>query len=139
MKLSTKARYSTRALLDLARHQREEPIPLKDIVQRQEISLNYLGHLKTPFIVAGIVRSSRGSAGGVQLARPPRDIKLSEVIRLVKGSKFPVECVDNPKVCPRSELCATRDVWIVMERALSKVLSSITLLLANAIKPVISL
>jgi len=73
------------------------------------------------------VRSSRGPAGSVQLTKPPREIKLNEVIRLVEGSIIPVECVDNPEVYSRSELCAARDVWAEFERAVSKVLESTTL------------
>lgn len=127
MKLSTRGRYATRALLDLARHQKAGPIPLKDIARRQEISLHYLEHLVTPLIIAGIVRSSRGPAGGVRLVKPPHEIKLSEVIRLVEGSIVPVECVVNPEVCSRSELCVTREIWAELERAMSAVLESTTL------------
>jgi len=127
MKLSTKGRYTTRALLDLALHQKARPIPLKDIARRQEISLHYLEHLFTPLITSGIVRSFRGPAGGVRLVKPPHRIKLSEVIRLVEGSIVPVECVLNPEVCSRSELCATREIWAELERAMSAVLESTTL------------
>ena len=127
MKLSTKGRYATRALLDLARQQTEAPTPLKDIARRQEISLSYLEHLVAPLIMAGIVRSSRGPAGGIQLVKPPHEIKLSEVIRLVEGSTAPVECIVNPEVCPRSELCVTREIWAELERAMSTVLESTTL------------
>ena len=127
MKLSTRGRYTTRAILDLARHQDGKPVPLKDIARRQEISLNYLEHLVTPLITAGVLRSSRGPAGGIRLAKPPHIIKLSEVIRLVEGSTAPVECVVNPGVCPRSELCVTRQIWAELERVTSAVLESITL------------
>jgi Rrf2 family cysteine metabolism transcriptional repressor len=127
MKLSTRGRYTTRALLDLARHQKAGPIPLKDIARRQEISLHYLEHLVTPLIIAGIIRSSRGPAGGVQLVTPPHQIKLSEVIRLVEGSIVPVECVVNPEVCSRSKVCVTREIWAELERAMSAVLESTTL------------
>jgi Rrf2 family cysteine metabolism transcriptional repressor len=127
MKLSTRGRYTTRAILDLARHQDGKPVPLKDIARRQEISLNYLEHLVTPLITAGVLRSSRGPAGGIRLAKPPHKIKLSEVIRLVEGSTAPVECAVNPRVCPRSELCVTRQIWAELERVTSAVLESITL------------
>ena len=118
MRFSTKVRYGTRALLDLARHQGEGLIPLKDIAQRQQISLHYLEHLITPLVVAGIVRSSRGYRGGVQLAKPSSEIKLSEVIRLFEGDIVPVECVDNPEVCSRSELCVARGMWAELKRAM---------------------
>ena len=102
MRLSTRGQYETRALLDLALHWGEEPVPLKDIAQRQQISIHYLEHLITPLIAAGIVRSTRGARGGVCLVRPPYEVRLSEVIQLLEGSIAPVECVNNPRICSRS-------------------------------------
>jgi len=128
MKLSTRGRYGTRALLDLALHQTEgRPIPLKEIAQRQEISPQYLEHLITPLIAARIVKSSRGPRGGVQLAKPPREIELIEVIEILEGSIVPVDCIDSLEVCPRSKLCATRDIWVELKEAIDKVLKSTTL------------
>ena len=127
MKLSTRGQYGTRALLDLALHQGEEPILLKDISQRQQISLKYLEHLITPLIAGGMVRSTRGPRGGVSLAKLPEEIRLDEVIQLLEGSIAPVECVNNPQVCNRSELCATRDVWSDIKKAIDGVLESTTL------------
>jgi len=127
MKLSTRGRYATRALLDLALHRDEEPTLLKDIARRQEISLSYLEHLITPLIAGGIVRSTRGARGGVSLARSPEEIKLSEVIQLLEGSVAPVECVNNPEICSRSALCVTRDIWGELKKAIDGVLESTTL------------
>jgi Rrf2 family protein len=128
MKLSTRGQYATRALLDLALHQNEEPVPLKDIAQRQQISLRYLEHLITPLIAAGILLSTRGPKGGVSLAKHPEEIKLSEVIQLLEGSIAPVECVTNPGICARSEICVTRDIWTELKEAINGVLESTTLL-----------
>ena len=127
MKLSTRGRYGTRALLELALRQGEGPVLLRDIAQRQQISLPYLEHLITPLIAAGIVRSTRGARGGVLLARPPEEIRLSEVIQLLEGSIAPAECVNNPEVCMRSEFCVTRDVWGELGKAMSGVLEATTL------------
>jgi len=127
MKLSTRGRYATRALLDLAIHQEQSPIQLKDIARRQEISLQYLEHLITPLIATGIMLSTRGPKGGVSLAKPPEKIKLSEVIQLLEGSIAPVECVNNPETCARSELCVTRDIWSELKKAMDGVLESTTL------------
>ena len=130
IKLSTRGRYGTRALLDLALHQTEtegEPIPLKEIAQRQEISLQYLEHLITPLIAARIVKSSRGVRGGVQLAKPPREIELIEVIETLEGSIVMADCIDSPEVCSRSKLCAMRDIWVELKEAIDKVLKSTTL------------
>jgi len=96
MKLSTRGRYGLRALLDLALHQGEGLVPLKDIARRQEISLPYLEHLITPLIATGLVKSTRRVRGGVMLLKAPSEIKLSEVIQILKGSLAPVECVNNP-------------------------------------------
>lgn len=127
MKLSTRGRYATRALLDLALHHGEEPVLLKDIARRQQISLSYLEHLVAPLIAGGIVRSTRGAKGGVSLARSPEEIRLDEVIQLLEGSIAPVECITNPGICSRSESCVTRDVWSELKRAINGVLQSVTL------------
>ena len=127
MKLSTKGRYGVRALLDLALHQGEGLILLKDIARRQEVSLPYLEHLITPLIAAGLVKSTRGARGGVVLFKPPSEIKLSEVVELLEGSIAPVDCVNDPKVCHRSAFCVARDVWSEMKDAMSQVLDSTTM------------
>ncbi len=127
MKLSTRARYGTRALLDLALSGSREPVQLKDIARRQEISLHYLEHLVIPLVGAGIIRSTRGARGGVQLARPPAEITLLEVVQLLEGAITPVECVDNPEVCDRTGTCATRDVWCELQEIIEKFLGGITL------------
>ena len=84
MKISTRTRYGTRALLDLALHQGENLVPFKDIAQRQQVSPQYLEHLMTPLINSGIVRSVRGSKGGLLLGRSPNQISLSEVFKILK-------------------------------------------------------
>lgn len=127
MKLSTKTRYGTRALLELALHQGEGPMFLKDIARQQQISLPYLEHLIAPLIAGGIIRSTKGPKGGISLARNAEDIKLSEIIRLLEGSLAPVECVDNPKACRRSGACAAHDVWSRLKEAMDEVLESTTL------------
>lgn len=127
MRLSTKGRYGLRAVLDLALHQGEGLVLLKDIARRQEVSLPYLEHLIAPLIAAGLVKSTRGSRGGLLLLRSPSEIRLSEIIQVLEGSIAPVECVNDPKVCHRSGLCVTRDIWIEMKMAMSQILDSTTL------------
>jgi Rrf2 family transcriptional regulator, cysteine metabolism repressor len=127
LKLSTRTRYGTRALLELALHQGEGPIFLKDIARQQQISLPYLEHLVAPLIAGGIIRSTKGPKGGISLARNAEDIKLSEITRLLEGSIAPVECVINPEVCRRSGACAARDVWSRLKEAMDDVLESTTL------------
>jgi Rrf2 family cysteine metabolism transcriptional repressor len=127
MKLSTKGRYGLRALLDLALHQDEGPVLLKDIARRQEFSLPYLQHLIAPLIAVGVVKSTRGAGGGVSLVKPPSEIKLSEVVQPLEGCIAPVDCVNNSALCHRSTSCVTRDIWAEMKDAMSQVLDSTTL------------
>ena len=129
MKLSTRTRYGTRALLELALHEGEGPVFLKDIARQQQISLPYLEHLIAPLIAGGIIRSTKGPKGGISLARKPGDIKLIEITQLLEGSMAPVECVDNPEACSlkRSGFCVTRDVWTRLKEVMDGVLESITL------------
>ena len=127
MRLSTRARYGTRFLLDLALHYGQGPIALKDIAERQEISSQYLQHIIMPLVVSGMLLSTRGAKGGVLLARRPQEIKLSEVIMILEGPTAPVDCVSNPAICARSGSCVTRDVWCAVKRAMDGILESITL------------
>ena len=127
MKLSTRARYGTRALLDLALHSSEGTVPLKDIAQRQKLSLPYLQLLITPLIAGEIVKTSRGSHGGILLLKAPQEIRLSEVVQLLEGSFFPMECINHPGMCPYSDICVTHDVWDEMKKAMDGVLETTTL------------
>lgn len=127
MKLSTRATYGTRAVLDLALHADEGLVQLKDIARRQQISLQYLEHLIKPLIAAGLLSSTRGPRGGLSLAKSPREIRLSQLILLLEGSTAPVECVTNPGSCERSATCATRDLWSEMKDAIDAVVESLTL------------
>ena len=127
MKLSTRTRYGTRALLDLAHHQGDKLVQLKDIARRQNISLHYLEHIIAPLVGAGIVRSTRGARGGLQLTRHPGEIKLSEVVQLLEGTITPVDCVIDPESCTRSDFCVTREVWGEMKKAIDNTLKAITL------------
>lgn len=126
MKLSTRGRYGTRLLLDIAT-QGNKPVFLKDIARRQNIPLPYLKRLVSPLVAGGLLRSSRGIRGGVGLAKPPDQIKLSDVIRLLEGPINFVECVENTGICDRSGLCITRDVWGEMSMIVNDFLESITL------------
>jgi Rrf2 family cysteine metabolism transcriptional repressor len=127
MKLSTRARYGTRALLELALRKGEGLVLLREIAKKQQISLPYLEHLVSPLIAGGIIRSIKGPRGGVYLAKTPEEIKLSEVMQLLEGSVAPVDCVTDPGACDRSEFCVTRDIWSDLKNVMDRVLDSTTL------------
>ena len=127
MKFSTKSEYATRAMVDLAIHHGNGPIMIKSIAQREEISERYLEQLLLPLKAAGLLRTVRGARGGFTLARPPAQIKLSEIIHVTEGSISPVECVDDAGLCSKSVECVTREIWTELKQAMDGVLKSITL------------
>jgi Rrf2 family protein len=127
MKLSTKGRYGTRALLEIALHEENSPIQLKDIAENQQISLPYLEQLVRPLISNGFLRSTTGPKGGVMLAKHPTDIKMIDIIQLYEGSIALVSCIDDPDLCERSSSCVTRDLWSELKDAMGEVLESKTL------------
>ena len=127
MKLSTKGRYASRAMLDLSLHFGEGPIMVKDIARRHNLSERYLEQLLIPLKTAGLVRGIRGARGGFMLAKPPSEIRLLDIIRIMEGSTSPVECVDDERLCSASDKCATREVWKEMKEAIDNVLMATTL------------
>jgi Rrf2 family cysteine metabolism transcriptional repressor len=127
MKLSTRTRYGMRALVDLTLRNNNKPVQLKDIAECQQISLAYLEHLVIPLVSAGIIKSTRGVHGGIELAKPPEEIKLLEILEALEGPLAPVHCLKDKKSCARSSACATRDVWDDMKKAMEKVLKASTL------------
>ena len=127
MKLSTRGRYGTRAMLDLAIHNSEQAVLLRDIAKRQDISERYLENIMRILVSNGLVTSVQGRNGGFSLAKKPSEIKLSEIIQMVEGSISPVKCIDNPKLCKKMRDCVTYDIWGKLEKAMFDVLDSITL------------
>jgi len=127
MKLTTKMRYGTRAMLDLALHADEGPVSLKEVASRQEVSLKYMEHLLATLQAAGLVRSTRGARGGYVLARPAAKIDLCHLYDALEGSEGFVDCTDEPEICNRADGCVTREVWAQMHAACMRVLRSTTL------------
>ncbi len=127
MHLSTRSRYGTRAMLELALNGKKQTVNLKDIAEKQQISVRYLGHLFVILKSANLVRSVRGARGGYRLAKHPSQIRLSEIVRTLEGTLSPSECVDDPHVCPRSSFCVASEIWTEMRRSVECVLESYTL------------
>ncbi len=127
LRLSTKGRYASRLMLELALNYGKGPILLKDIAKSQEISEGYLEHILPSLKSAGLVNSSRGAHGGYILARAPSEITLGEVVQAVEGIIAIVECVTAPEVCHRVDFCVTRDIWDEMSEKIMQILDSTTL------------
>ena len=128
LKISTKGRYALRLMLDLALCEKGKYIALKDISQRQDISVKYLEQIISVLSRAGFVRSVRGSGGAYMLARDPEEYTVGMILRLTEGSLAPVACLEyEPNDCPRAESCVTLGVWEKLYKAINDVVDNITL------------
>jgi len=127
MKLSTKGRYGVRLMTELALHYREKPVFLKTIAGRQGISEKYLWNLIQPLKAAGLVGSARGPRGGYFLIKPPREVTLYDIVRVLEGPLCLVDCEENPAVCARSKDCISREVWKEASRRIVQTLEQFTL------------
>lgn len=128
MKISTRGRYALRLMIDIGMNDKDNPVRIKDIAQRQEISEKYLEQIVSVLNKAGYVRSSRGPQGGYRLARAPKDYTVGDILTLIEGSLAPVACLDTPvNECPREAVCPTLILWKKIDDAVHGVVDSITL------------
>jgi Rrf2 family protein len=127
MKLSTRSRYGTRLMLDMAQHYREGPIHLGDIAKRQNVSVKYLEQIIIPLKKAHYIESIRGSKGGHTLTKPPEEITVGEIVAILEQGASLVECVADPTVCERADICPTRLLWKEASQAMFDRLEAVTL------------
>ena len=127
MKLSTKTRYGTRAIIDIAQNSENGSTMLKDIAARQSLSPKYLDHILSSMRRAGLIRNIRGKGGGYILSKTPASITVKDILEAVDGSFEPVECLSNTDLCDKVPACGTRDVWLRMKEAVDGVLEEATL------------
>lgn len=128
MKLSTRGRYGLKAMFQLAQHYGEGPIPLNSIANEQDLSENYLEQLVSTLRKAGLLNSVRGAQGGYMLAKPPKDITVGSVLRVLEGDIAPADCViDDTSGCEKEEGCVTKLVWMRIRDSINNVIDSISL------------
>jgi Rrf2 family iron-sulfur cluster assembly transcriptional regulator len=126
MKLSTRSRYGTRMVLDLARRYDEGPVRIGDIAAREGISAKYLEQLIIPLKQAKFIKSVRGPKGGHMLTRPPERITVGEVVKVLERGTTLTECVEHPEKCEKYQNCMTRNIWKAASRAMYEKLDSMT-------------
>ena len=129
MKISTKGRYALRLMLDLAMNSAGQPVSLKDVAKRQEISDKYLEQIISVLNRAGYVRSVRGAQGGSLLRKAPEEYTVGMILRLTEGSLAPVPCIeeDNEVECDKREECVTVILWKKINDAVNSVVDHTTL------------
>ncbi len=128
MRVSTKGRYALRMMIDLARTCDDMPVALRDIAKRQQIPIKYTENIMALLMHAGLVQSTRGKAGGYQLAYKPTEYKIYDIIAAAEGDLTPVMCLtDDVPDCPMRDNCATLPIWKGLDEAVRNYLSSYSL------------
>ena len=119
MKFSTKSRYALRLMAELARYAPGTTVSLKEISERQNLSLKYLEQIVTPLARVGLVKSERGSQGGYT---------AGEILRAIEGSVAPIPCLGSEtNECPMSEQCFTLPFWAGLDEVINQYIDSVTL------------
>ena len=114
-------------MLDLAKRYDEGPVQIEDVSKRENISVKYLEQLIIPLKKASFIKSVRGPKGGHMLAKPPEEITVGEIVRVLEGGINLSSCIENPEVCDRTSHCLTRGVWEEATKAMYDKLNSATL------------
>ena len=128
MMISTKGRYALRVLVDMAEHQSEGYVPLKEIAQRQEISEKYLESIVKTLVKGGILTGLRGKGGGYRLGKSPDQCSVGTILRMTEGSLSPVACLEpGAAPCVRASACRTYQMWRGLDRVIGEYLDGFTI------------
>ncbi|WP_093142258.1 RrF2 family transcriptional regulator [Ruminobacter amylophilus] len=128
MKISTKGRYALRLMIELAKFDQSSPVRLKELAERQNISEKYAEQIIGLMRRGGVVSARRGTQGGYELAKSPKDITVGTILRLTEGDLSPVPCLENNGVpCERKYSCATYHLWEKLKESINSVVDHTTI------------
>ncbi len=127
MKISTKGRYGTRAMVDIGENYGTGPVSLRKLAEREHISMKYMEQIIPLLKASGLITSARGAYGGYVLAKEPREISLHDILQALEGSLSLVDCLDDDRLCDRVKECVTYEIWHDIQTAIYKILDSTTL------------
>lgn len=127
MRVSTRVRYGTRALVELALHGDQSPLQIELLAERHHLSARYLAKIVQDLRRAGLVRSVRGAHGGYVLNQPASAITVLDVWEALEGPIQAVECLADPECCEFVQSCVTRDVWCDFQQGAADTLRRATI------------
>lgn len=130
MMVSTRGRYALRVMIDLAKQNRENYIPLRDIAQRQDISEKYLESIVKVLTKEGLLEGLRGKGGGYRMTRSPEEYTVYDILKLSEGSLSPVSCLEcdgSSKGCSRAADCPTLPMWKELDDMIRNYFTNITI------------
>lgn len=126
MKLTTKGRYAIIAMIDLAMHDDASPVPLRDVSNRQNISLSYLEQLFSKLRLSALVKSIRGPGGGYILDKDASEINLYQIITAVDENIDQTQC-GGAMNCNNDKPCLTHFIWLDLNKKINDYMKGITL------------
>ena len=126
VKVSTKCRYGTRAVTEIAKAWPQNTVKKRQISKNQSIPASYLENILLELKSAGLVEATRGAHGGYRLTRSPESIQVIEIMRAFGDPFVPTDCVRDPERCERASHCSSRKIWVRLHKAQEQALSSIT-------------
>ncbi len=128
MKISTKGRYALRMMLDIARQGEGAVVPLKEIAERQNISVKYQEQIVLLMNRAGFLQSVRGAQGGYRLVKPPEQYTVGSILRATEGSLAPVACLEEGEShCGQCHDCETLWFWEGLDQTIDQYVDRFTL------------
>ena len=128
MKISTRARYALRLMIDITDNGgRSGPIQLRNIADRQNISKRYLEQLVIALRNASLIKSVSGPQGGYLLTRPPGEIKAGEIIEATIGPIYIIDCLKDATICSESTDCKSRAMWLLTNKRIRDTIFNFTL------------
>ena len=123
--ISRQTDYAARVVLHLACLAPGAKVPIADIAKHRMLPLDFVRRIVSDLVKAGVLTTSRGSGGGVSLARPAADISLSEVVHAMEGGVALNHCVSDRRVCPMAAGCPVQSVWVEATQVLDDYLGSV--------------
>lgn len=127
MMISTKGRYALRVMLDIASHSEGHYLSLRDVAERQQISMKYLESIVASLCRDGLLESLRGKHGGYRLARPVDEYSVGQILKATEGTMAPVACLASEGICENEELCPTLPVWKELDQIIDTYLEGVSL------------
>lgn len=128
MMISTRGRYALRVMIDLAEHNDGSLVAMREVAERQNISLKYLEKILPALVKGNLIEGVSGKGGGYRLNRTPQAYRVSEILRLTEGNLAPVACLDcGAAPCQRSAECRTLPMWVELNKTVNKFFDGYTI------------
>lgn len=128
MMISTRGRYALRVVIDLAERADNSYVPMKEVAERQGISLKYLEKILPALAKNNLIEGVQGKGGGYRLTREPKDYSVGEILRLTEGDLAPVSCLEcNAEPCQYTDGCRTLPMWNKLHDIINDYLDGVTI------------